>query len=116
MKKSGYFRHATTVELGMGITYGKLLLCHDISEKTRDKKTSMIDYNNREVYDFFDNPFTVDCGIPDLNITHMAINDNQQPNKIAHYTPDSLPSSVYVESETMSVLLPPLLTPHKLFS
>ena len=49
VKRSGYFRHATTVELGMGITYVKLLLYHDISEKTGDKKNSIIEYNNREV-------------------------------------------------------------------
>ena len=29
--QSGYFRLDTTVELGMGITYGKLLLCNEIS-------------------------------------------------------------------------------------
>ena len=28
--QSGYFRLESTVELGMGITYGKLLFCHGI--------------------------------------------------------------------------------------
>ena len=32
VKKSGYFRLVTAVALGMVITYGKLLLCHGISE------------------------------------------------------------------------------------
>ena len=35
--QSGYFILATTVELGMGITYWKLLLCNGISEKSKDK-------------------------------------------------------------------------------
>ena len=36
--QSGYFRLATTVTLGMGITYGKLLFCHGISKGSVDKK------------------------------------------------------------------------------
>ena len=30
LKQSGYFRHVTTVELGMGITDTNILLCYDI--------------------------------------------------------------------------------------
>ena len=33
----GYFILATTVELGFGITGGKLLFCHGISEESADK-------------------------------------------------------------------------------
>ena len=33
VKQSGYFRLATTVTLGVGITDRKLLLCHGISDK-----------------------------------------------------------------------------------
>ena len=40
--QSGYFTLATTVALGMGITDGKLLLCHGISEQSKDKKISTI--------------------------------------------------------------------------
>ena len=36
--QSGYFIPATTVALGMGTTDAKLLLCHGISEQSRDKK------------------------------------------------------------------------------
>ena len=36
--QSGYFRLATTVALGMGIIYGKLLYCHSVAEVNVDKK------------------------------------------------------------------------------
>ena len=38
--QSGYFRLATTVELGMVITDGKLLFCHGFSMGGVDKKIS----------------------------------------------------------------------------
>ena len=38
--KSGYFRLATKVALGMGITDGKLLYCHGVSEVNMDRKFS----------------------------------------------------------------------------
>ena len=65
---SGYFRLATTVALGMGITDGKLLYCHGVAEGNKDKKISTLEYNNRTVYDCFNNPFTDDCGIPEYYI------------------------------------------------
>ena len=34
---SGYFRLETTVALGMGIKYGKLLYCHGVSEENEEK-------------------------------------------------------------------------------
>ena len=49
--KSGYFRLATTVALGMGITDGKLLYCHGVAEGNEDKKISTLEYKNRTVYD-----------------------------------------------------------------
>ena len=49
--QSGYFRLATTVELGTGITYGKLLYCHGVSEGNVDKRISRLEYNNRTVYE-----------------------------------------------------------------
>ena len=36
--QSGYFRLATKVGFGMGITDGKLLFCHGISEVNVDKQ------------------------------------------------------------------------------
>ena len=73
--QSGYFRLATIVALGMGITYGKLILCHGISEKSKEKKISMIEYNYRKVYNCFNNNLSVDCGIPYLNLPPITIGD-----------------------------------------
>ena len=36
--QSGYFILTTTVALGMGITEGKILSCHDILEEIEDNK------------------------------------------------------------------------------
>ena len=58
--QSGYFGLATTVALGMGITDGKLLYCHGVAEGNKDKKISTLEYNNRKVYDCFNDPFTAD--------------------------------------------------------
>ena len=49
--QSGYFRLATTVALGMGITDGKLLYCHGVAEGNMDKKISTLEYKNRTFYD-----------------------------------------------------------------
>ena len=38
----GYFRLATMVVLGEGITYGKFIFCNGISKQIRDKKFSKI--------------------------------------------------------------------------
>ena len=53
--QSSYFRLATTVELGMGITDVKLLYCHGVAEGNKDKKISTLEYNNRTVYYCFNN-------------------------------------------------------------
>ena len=53
---SNYFRLATTVALGMGITYWNLLYCHGVAEENVDKKISTLEYNNRTVYNCFNNP------------------------------------------------------------
>ena len=39
--QSVYFRLATTVTVGIGITYGKLLFYHGISEQSKDKTISI---------------------------------------------------------------------------
>ena len=49
--QSGYFRIETTVELGIGITYGRILFCHGISEESVDKKISTRYYNRRIIYE-----------------------------------------------------------------
>ena len=62
--------------LGMGITDGKILFYHGISEESEDKKISMIEYINRKVYNCFNNPFPADCGRPDLNLPSITIDDS----------------------------------------
>ena len=46
--QSGYFRLATTLALGMGITDGKLLYCHGVSEGNRDRKISTLYYKKQD--------------------------------------------------------------------
>ena len=53
--QSSYFRLATAVELGMGIVHGNIPFCNVISEKNMDTEILMRDYNNRTVYDCFNN-------------------------------------------------------------
>ena len=71
--QSGYFRLTTTVALGMGITDGKLPYCHGVAEGNEDKKISTLEYNNRTVYDCFNNPFTDECGSPAMHIPPVTI-------------------------------------------
>ena len=56
----------------------------------------MIYYNDRSVYDCFNNPFTVDCGIPTLNLPSITIDDSPRQKKIARYTSDPLPAAIYI--------------------
>ena len=97
--QSGYFRLANTVALGMGITYGKLLYCHGFSEENVDRKFSTLDYNNRTVYDYFNNPFIDEFGIPALNLPPNNFYDIPCPNKIFLSTPDLLLSTISVASK-----------------
>ena len=53
--QSGYFRLTTTVSLGMGITYWRLLFCHEKPEQTKEKKISVREYNDSKVYECFNN-------------------------------------------------------------
>ena len=112
ISQSGYFRLATTVVLGMGITDGKLVLCCGVSEQSRDKKLLMREYNSRTVYDCFKNSFPVDFGIPDLNLPPMPIDNSPHLNKRARHTPDPLPAAIYVDSKkSVSTLTTPCYSP-----
>ena len=71
--QSGYFRLATTMALGMGITDGKLLYCHGVAEGNKEKKISTLEYNNRTVYNCFNNPFTADFGSPAMHPPPITI-------------------------------------------
>ena len=51
MTHSVYFRLTSTVESVVGITNGKILYCHGISEGSVEKKNPMREYINRTVYD-----------------------------------------------------------------
>ena len=84
--QSGYFRLANELALGMGITDGKLLYCHGVTEGFLDKKISTLDYNNRTVYECFKNTFTADFGIPDLHLLPITIDDRSCPHKRYQYT------------------------------
>ena len=83
----------------MGITDGKLLYCHGVAEGNVDRKISTLEYNNRTIYDCFNNPFTCEFCIPDLNIPPIAFDDRPRPHKITGYTPDLLPAAISVASE-----------------
>ena len=106
--QSGYFRLATTVALGMGITDGKILYCHGVVEGNKDKKISTLEYNNRTVYECFNNTFTVDCDSPALHLTPITIDDRPPPPKKARYAPNLLPATISVASEnSVSTLTTP---------
>ena len=77
--QSGYFRLATTVALGMGITDGELLYCHGVAEGNKDNKISTLEYKNRTVYDCLNNPFTSDCGSPAMHLPPITIDDRPPP-------------------------------------
>ena len=113
--QSGYFILATTVALGIGITDGNLLFCHGISEESTDKKISTIEYNNRTVYECFNNPFPDYFCSPYLNINPITIDDRPCLHKISCYTPDLLPSAISVASgNSVSNLTAPPDSPHLL--
>ena len=48
------------------------------------------------VYDCFNDPFPVDCGITYLNLPPIPMYDITRPPKIAWYTPDMIPSGISV--------------------
>ena len=60
------------------------------------------------VYECFNNTFTADFGIPDLNLHPITIDDRPRLHKISLYTPDLLPTVIYVASEnSVSTLTTP---------
>ena len=111
--QSGYFRLATTVALGIGITDGKLLYCHGVAEENKDKKISILEYNYRTVYDCFNNPFTAECVSPAMHIPPITIYDRPPPApKRARYSPNLLPATISVASEnSVSTLTTPSYLP-----
>ena len=112
---SGYFRLATTVALVTGITDVNLLHCHSLAEVNVNKKISTLEYNNRAVYECFNNPFTAKSGSPDLHLLLITLDDRSCMHKRARYTPDLLPYAISFASENyVSTLTAPSDLPHLL--
>ena len=66
-----------------------------------DKDISKIEYNNRTVYECFNNPFTYEFGSPDFNLPPMTIDDRPPPHKRACCIPDLLRSAISVASDNI---------------
>ena len=96
MTHSGYFRLETILALGMGIADGKLLTFHGISEESVDKKISTLEYNNRAVYDCFDNTFEDYFDSPALNLSFIIIDDRHCLHKRSQYNPDLIPAAIFL--------------------
>ena len=56
-------------------------------------------YNDKTVYDCFNNPFMDNFLRKYLNIPPMPIGNITCPNKTSHYTSEPLPAKIYVTSE-----------------
>ena len=83
----------------MGITYGNLLYCHDVAEGNVEKKIPALEYNNRMGYYCLNNPFTADCGSPDMHLPTITIDYRTPPHKRARYAPYLLPPAISVAFE-----------------
>ena len=79
--QSGYFRREITVVLGTGIKYVTIIFCHVISVKNRDKQISIIDQKDWKTYNCFKNIFEFDCGIQNINLNLIPIDDRPRPPK-----------------------------------
>ena len=66
----------------MSITYGKLLYCHGVVEGNGDKKISTLEYNNRTVYECFNNTFTADFVSPYMHLPPIIIGDKKDKTHI----------------------------------
>ena len=82
----------------MGIKDGKLLFCHRILEQSKDNTISIREYSDRKIYEWLNNPFSIDFGSPALNLPRIQIDDSPRPNKISLYKFDPLPSAISVTS------------------
>ena len=106
---SGNFRLATTVELGMGITDEKISIFHGILEWSKDKKCSTRYYNDRMVYDCFNNPFLDHGGRPALNPSPITIKDIPLRDKLPDIPLICFNPTSMLPLKTLVVLWPPLL-------
>ena len=83
LTQSGYPRLTNTVAFSIFITNGKLLYCHGVSEENVDKKLSVLDCNNRTVYDCFNILFTTDFGSLSFHLPPVTIHDISRLHKRA---------------------------------
>ena len=83
----------------MGIEDGKLRYFHGVAEGNVYKKISTLEYNNKTIYECFNNTFTADFCNPDLNIPLITIDDRPHPHKISWYNPYLIPTDISVASE-----------------
>ena len=98
--------------LSMGITDVKLLLCHGIATDNNNKDINMTEYNDRKVFDYFNNISPDNCDTQDLNIPHMAFDYSPRPPKIPCNTFDMLPATISAASKnSLSTLTSPCDSP-----
>ena len=57
------------------------------------------------MYDFFNSPFSTDCGSTALNITPMTIGDSLILKKRAFYISDTIPDAIPVAYEKSVITL-----------
>ena len=92
----------------MVITDRKLIFCHAISEGNVEKKILTREYNNRTVYECFNNPFISHFGSPYLNPPLVTIDDRPRSHKIPCFPPDLLLATISFASEkSVSTLTTP---------
>ena len=79
----------------MGRSYNVMVL----QRKMFTRKSQHWIYNNRMVYDCFNDPFPAVFGFLALNLPPITIDDRPHPHKRARYTPNLLPAAIYVATE-----------------
>ena len=85
------------------------------SEGSVEKKISGKEYNNRMVYDYYNNLFLADFGSPDLNISPITIDDSNHPDKRSLYIPGLLSAAIFVAyKNSVSTLTNPSSLPQLL--
>ena len=79
------------------------------------KKFLIREYNESTFYNCFNNTSIDNCGRPSLNLPPITIGDSSRLDKISLYTPDLLPSAIFVSSKNyVSTLTTPSDSPQVL--
>ena len=85
--------------LSRGITYANLLFCHSIATYKNNKYITITKYNDRKVFDYFNNIFPDNGGTQYFNIPPIYIDDSPCPPKIPRNTFDMLPYTISAASK-----------------